>query len=62
MFPKEFDDFEQFRQQYGPVDKLDTRIFLTGMFFAFFKIFFLNETFLLDHLLIVASFFMYFAR
>ncbi|VDK50159.1 unnamed protein product [Anisakis simplex] len=31
MFPKEFDEFEQFRQQYGPVDKLETRPFLTGM-------------------------------
>ncbi|MFH4973547.1 hypothetical protein AB6A40_000256 [Gnathostoma spinigerum] len=31
MFPKEFDDFERFRAQYGPVDKLPTRQFLTGM-------------------------------
>ncbi|CAJ0577237.1 unnamed protein product, partial [Mesorhabditis spiculigera] len=31
MFPKVFDDFEQFRQRYGPVDKLPTRIFLTGL-------------------------------
>lgn len=31
MFPREFDDFETFRQQYGPVDKLNTRHFLTGM-------------------------------
>ncbi|VDM24537.1 unnamed protein product [Toxocara canis] len=31
MFPKEFDEFEQFRQQYGPVDKLPTRPFLTGI-------------------------------
>ena len=31
MFPQVFDEFEQFRQQYGPVDKLDTRIFLTGL-------------------------------
>jgi len=31
MFPKEFDEFEQFRQQYGPVDKLDTKVFLTGL-------------------------------
>uniref|UniRef100_A0AC35G4V2 Pyruvate carboxylase n=1 Tax=Panagrolaimus sp. PS1159 TaxID=55785 RepID=A0AC35G4V2_9BILA len=31
MFPKEFDDFERFRQQHGPVDKLNTRIFLTGL-------------------------------
>lgn len=30
MFPREFDDFEQFRQKYGPVDKLDTRVFFTG--------------------------------
>lgn len=31
MFPKEFDEFEQFRQQYGPVDRLNTRIFFTGL-------------------------------
>uniref|UniRef100_A0A0M3IH84 Pyruvate carboxylase n=1 Tax=Ascaris lumbricoides TaxID=6252 RepID=A0A0M3IH84_ASCLU len=31
MFPNEFDEFEQFRQQYGPVDKLHTRPFLTGL-------------------------------
>ncbi|KAK0411400.1 hypothetical protein QR680_005636 [Steinernema hermaphroditum] len=31
MFPKEFDEFEQFRQKYGPVDKLDTRVFFTGL-------------------------------
>ncbi|KAI6228782.1 Pyruvate carboxylase [Aphelenchoides fujianensis] len=31
MFPKEFDDFEQFRQKYGPVDKLETRVFFTGL-------------------------------
>ncbi|KAL7073497.1 hypothetical protein ACQ4LE_007563 [Meloidogyne hapla] len=30
MFPREFDDFEQFRQTYGPVDKLETRVFLVG--------------------------------
>lgn len=30
MFPREFDEFEQFRQKYGPVDKLDTRVFLVG--------------------------------
>jgi len=30
MFPREFDDFEQFRQKYGPVDKLETRVFFTG--------------------------------
>lgn len=31
MFPREFDQFEQFRQQYGPVDKLNTKAFLTGL-------------------------------
>uniref|UniRef100_A0AAF5CQG3 Pyruvate carboxylase n=1 Tax=Strongyloides stercoralis TaxID=6248 RepID=A0AAF5CQG3_STRER len=31
MFPKEFDDFEKFRQLYGPVDKLPTKVFLTGL-------------------------------
>ncbi|GMT10714.1 hypothetical protein PFISCL1PPCAC_2011, partial [Pristionchus fissidentatus] len=31
MFPKEFDEFEQFRQRFGPVDKLPTRVFLTGL-------------------------------
>lgn len=31
MFPSVFDEFERFRQQYGPVDKLPTRIFLTGL-------------------------------
>jgi len=31
MFPKEFDDFERFRQLHGPVDKLETRIFLSGL-------------------------------
>lgn len=31
MYPREFDEFEQFRQTYGPVDKLNTRIFLTGL-------------------------------
>ncbi|CAD6186648.1 unnamed protein product [Caenorhabditis auriculariae] len=31
MFPTVFEDFERFRQQYGPVDKLPTRIFLTGL-------------------------------
>ncbi|CAL8102733.1 unnamed protein product [Calicophoron daubneyi] len=30
MYPKVFDDFEEFRSKYGPVDKLPTRIFLTG--------------------------------
>lgn len=31
MFPKEFDEFEHFRQTYGPVDKLNTRVFLNGL-------------------------------
>ncbi|KAI6242059.1 Pyruvate carboxylase [Aphelenchoides fujianensis] len=31
MFPKVFDEFEQFRQRYGPVDKMDTRVFFTGL-------------------------------
>lgn len=31
MFPKEFDEFEQFRQNYGPVDKFNTKVFLTGL-------------------------------
>ncbi|EPB66272.1 carboxylase domain protein [Ancylostoma ceylanicum] len=31
MFPSVFDEFERFRQMYGPVDKLPTRIFLTGL-------------------------------
>lgn len=31
MFPSVFDEFERFRQTYGPVDKLPTRIFLTGL-------------------------------
>ena len=30
MYPKEAKDFFKFRQQYGPVDKLDTRHFLLG--------------------------------
>ncbi|TGZ73309.1 hypothetical protein CRM22_001584 [Opisthorchis felineus] len=30
MYPKVFEEFEQFRQQYGSVDKLPTRVFLTG--------------------------------
>jgi len=30
MYPKEARDFFKFRQQYGPVDKLDTRHFLVG--------------------------------
>lgn len=31
MFPSVFDEFERFRQQYGPVDKLPTRVFFTGL-------------------------------
>uniref|UniRef100_A0A0N4ZR64 Pyruvate carboxylase n=1 Tax=Parastrongyloides trichosuri TaxID=131310 RepID=A0A0N4ZR64_PARTI len=31
MFPKEFDEFETFRQTYGPVDKLPTKVFLVGL-------------------------------
>lgn len=31
MFPKVFDEFEQFRQRFGPVDKLNTRVFFTGL-------------------------------
>lgn len=30
MYPKVFQDFAHFRETYGPVDKLDTRIFLVG--------------------------------
>ncbi|XP_076057738.1 pyruvate carboxylase isoform X2 [Oratosquilla oratoria] len=30
MYPKVTNDFLTFRNKYGPVDKLDTRIFLTG--------------------------------
>lgn len=30
MYPKVTEDFLRFREKYGPVDKLDTRIFLTG--------------------------------
>merc|ERR1719411_635480 len=30
MYPKEAKDFFKFRQQYGPVDKLETRHFLVG--------------------------------
>jgi len=30
MFPKEFAEFYRFRQEYGPVDKLDTPTFLVG--------------------------------
>ncbi|VDM62400.1 unnamed protein product [Angiostrongylus costaricensis] len=31
MFPSVFDEFERFRSMYGPVDKLPTRIFFTGL-------------------------------
>lgn len=31
MFPKEFDEFEQFRQKFGPVDKLNTKVFFKGL-------------------------------
>ncbi|XGW03860.1 hypothetical protein V3C99_015200 [Haemonchus contortus] len=31
MFPAVFNEFEQFRTAYGPVDKLPTRIFFTGL-------------------------------
>lgn len=31
MFPTVFDQFERFRSMYGPVDKLPTRIFFTGL-------------------------------
>ncbi|CAJ0961888.1 unnamed protein product, partial [Mesorhabditis belari] len=31
MFPRVFDDFEQFRQRFGPVDKLPTRVFFSGL-------------------------------
>lgn len=30
LYPQVSEDFMTFREQYGPVDKLDTRIFLTG--------------------------------
>ncbi|KAG0716316.1 Pyruvate carboxylase, mitochondrial [Chionoecetes opilio] len=30
MYPEVTEDFLNFREKYGPVDKLDTRIFLTG--------------------------------
>ncbi|OQR71720.1 pyruvate carboxylase [Tropilaelaps mercedesae] len=30
MYPKVYEDFADFSKQYGPVDKLDTRIFLIG--------------------------------
>jgi len=31
LYRSVFDDFELFRQSYGPVDKLPTRVFLTGL-------------------------------
>uniref|UniRef100_A0A914RBC8 Lipoyl-binding domain-containing protein n=1 Tax=Panagrolaimus davidi TaxID=227884 RepID=A0A914RBC8_9BILA len=31
IFPTEFNNFEQFRQKYGPVSHLSTRPFLTGL-------------------------------
>lgn len=31
MFPKEFDEFEQFRQNFGPVDKIKTKVFFKGL-------------------------------
>lgn len=30
LYPTVFDDYEEFRKNYGPVDKLDTRTFLIG--------------------------------
>ena len=30
MYPEVASEFFRFRDQYGPVDKLDTRIFLVG--------------------------------
>ena len=30
LYPKVFEDFENFRADYGPVDKLDTKTFLVG--------------------------------
>uniref|UniRef100_A0A0X3P581 Pyruvate carboxylase n=1 Tax=Schistocephalus solidus TaxID=70667 RepID=A0A0X3P581_SCHSO len=30
LYPKVFEDFTAFREQYGPVDKLDTRAFFVG--------------------------------
>jgi len=30
MYPKEFEDFYRFRQEYGPVDMLDTPTFFVG--------------------------------
>ena len=31
LYPRVFDDFETFRQEYGPVDKIPTRQFLVGL-------------------------------
>ena len=31
MFPDVFHEFEVLRQRYGPVDKLPTRVFFTGL-------------------------------
>lgn len=30
LYPKVFDGFEEFRKDYGPVDKLDTKTFFVG--------------------------------
>jgi len=30
LYPKVFDDYEEFRKNYGPVDKLDTKTFFVG--------------------------------
>ena len=30
MYPKVFDDYQNFRQEFGPVDTIDTRLFLVG--------------------------------
>lgn len=31
LYPKVFDEFETFRQTFGPVDRLPTRVFLRGL-------------------------------
>jgi pyruvate carboxylase len=31
MYPKVFDEFEKKRAEFGPVDKLPTRVFLVGL-------------------------------
>lgn len=31
LYPKVFDEFESFRQKYGPVDKLSSRAFFVGL-------------------------------